>query len=289
MLPSWILPHFMILVALSLTVPLPGRDPSKTYSNVGRPRCEIAQVLRAIYYILRTGIPWKALDRNTFGVSGSTAHRYHMEWCKPLGFYWQWFMESIRLYCVMEGIDFTGLVIDACIIASPLGLESVGPNPKDCGKNGSKRTILCDACGAVLSMVLCGANSHDVTQLLAALEAMGVELPEELRGKLYLYADKGYVGKEHEETIREHGLVPNIPKKGGSRGTRKAWDQENVRKVVEHCHSWFNRFRKLKPRYEKYHNSYFGLMCIAAVHINLRKIDGGIHIYGVRRRTARAA
>jgi putative transposase len=47
--------------------------------------------------------------------------------------------------------------------------------------------------------------------------------------------------------------------------------------VVEVCHSWFNRFRKLLVRYEKTHSSHLALLHLAAAIICWRKV--GV-IYG---------
>ena len=47
--------------------------------------------------------------------------------------------------------------------------------------------------------------------------------------------------------------------------------------VVELTHSWFNRFRKLLPRYKKTDRSYYALTALAAAMITLNKV---IAIYG---------
>ena len=51
--------------------------------------------------------------------------------------------------------------------------------------------------------------------------------------------------------------------------------------VVEVCHSWFNRFRKLLVRYEKLERSFVALNHIAAGIIAFRKIKLTVNIiYG---------
>jgi hypothetical protein len=51
--------------------------------------------------------------------------------------------------------------------------------------------------------------------------------------------------------------------------------------VVEVCHSWFNRFRKLLARYEKLERSFVALNHLAAAIIAFRKVPLGINIiYG---------
>ena len=51
--------------------------------------------------------------------------------------------------------------------------------------------------------------------------------------------------------------------------------------VVEVCHSWFNRFRKLLVRYEKLERSFVALNHLAAAIIAFRKVPAAINIiYG---------
>jgi len=53
------------------------------------------------------------------------------------------------------------------------------------------------------------------------------------------------------------------------------------RRVVEVCHSWFNRFRKLLVRCEKLECSFVALNHIAAAIIALRKVPLKVNIiYG---------
>lgn len=51
--------------------------------------------------------------------------------------------------------------------------------------------------------------------------------------------------------------------------------------VVEACHGWFNRFRKLLVRYEKLEHTFLALNHLAAAIITLRKIRLPVNIiYG---------
>ena len=51
--------------------------------------------------------------------------------------------------------------------------------------------------------------------------------------------------------------------------------------VVEVCHSWFNRFRKLLVRYEKLERSFLALNHLAAAIIAFRKVPLSVNIiYG---------
>ena len=61
---------------------------------------------------------------------------------------------------------------------APLAIQSVGNNPTDCGKKGSKRHLLVDGRGVPLSIVATGANRHDVPQFEILLCLIEVERPD---------------------------------------------------------------------------------------------------------------
>jgi putative transposase len=134
--------------------------------------------------------------------------------------------------------------------------------------------LLVDERGAPLSIVVSGANRHDSMKLEELLEAKVVHAPQETKENLCL--DAGYVGRS--DTVQNAGYVPHIRPRGEER-KKKAEDPEFKprRWVVELSHSWFNRFRKLSPRYEKTTRSYLGLLMLAASMIVLNKV---IVIYG---------
>ena len=58
-------------------------------------------------------------------------------------------------------------------------------------------------------------------------------------------------------------------------------EQKARRWVVEVCHSWFNRFRKLLVRYEKLERSFIALNHLAAATIAFRHVPAKVNIiYG---------
>ena len=70
---------------------------------------------------------------------------------------------------------------------------------------------------------------------------------------------------------------------GKSEAERKKRNpQKKARRwVVEACHGWFNRFRKLLVRYEKLEHTFLALNHLAAAIITLRKISLPVNIiYG---------
>ena len=106
------------------------------------------------------------------------------------------------------------------------------------------------------------------------MEAKVIIAPENTQENLCL--DAGYVGKN--DIAIEAGYIPHIRPRGDEKlEIEKNPDFKARRWVVELTHSWFNRFRKLIPRYEKTDLSYVNLTMLAAAMITLNKV---ISIYG---------
>ena len=140
-----------------------------------------------------------------------------------------------------------------------------------------------DGRGVPLSIIVTGANRHDVSQLAAVLNAIVVTRPEppDRRSK-HLCADAGYTGALALRTIEEHGYIPHVRGRGQEAAAKRRHPTQRARRwVVEVAHSWFNRFRKLLVRYEKFEHSFLGLNHLAAAIIAFRKVPLAINIiYG---------
>ena len=111
--------------------------------------------------------------------------------------------------------------------------------------------MLVDGRGVPLSLVVTGANRHDVSQLEAVLDAIMVERPSPpIRRHKHLCADAGYTGAPALKVIEENGYIPHVKGRGQEADERKRDPEKKARRwVVEVAHSWFNRFRKLLVRY----------------------------------------
>ncbi|MGR9117576.1 MAG: IS5 family transposase [Gammaproteobacteria bacterium] len=257
-------------------VPKPQRSPDKVYRRRpggGRKPQPPRQVFEAIMYVLRTGCQWKALPKSEFG-SASAVHNYFLQW-QEAGFFKALWQKGLMEYDEMEGIAWEWQSLDGALVKAPLARESVGRNPTDRGKKrGSKRSVLTDQKGVPLSIVISGANTHDVKLLAATIHGIVIERPwGEKDTKQHLCLDAGYVGEKAEQTVVGSGYVSHIRPRGEEiEQKRNNPGIEPKRWVVEVCHSWFNRFRKILVRYEKTDRSYLGLLMLAAAVIVFRKI-----------------
>jgi transposase len=129
--------------------------------------------------------------------------------------------------------------------------------------------MLVDARGVPLSIVVTGANRHDVSQLAAVLDGIVVERPDTEQN---LCADKGYAGDPAQQAIKDRNYVPHVKQRGEEIQEKKTNPDFKARRwVVEVAHSWLNRFRKLLVRYEKLTERYEALIHMAAAIIAFRK------------------
>ena len=110
-----------------------------------------------------------------------------------------------------------------------------------------------DGKGIPLAIVISGANTHDVKLLAATLDGIIIERPDEDQHKQNLCLDAGYVGETAKREVEKKGYVPHIRPRGEEiEEKEKNPDFKARRWVVEVCHAWFNRFRKLLVHLEKW-------------------------------------
>jgi transposase len=115
-------------------LPRKERKPGKTYRRKpggGRPPLEARKVLEAIFYVLRTGIQWKALPKDF--CASSAVHRYFRFWCEQ-GFFKALWAAGLAAYDETEGIQWEWLSAGGCMTKAPVARETVGKNPTDRGK-----------------------------------------------------------------------------------------------------------------------------------------------------------
>lgn len=135
---------------------------------------------------------------------------------------------------------------------------------------GTKRSLLVDGRGIPLSLVVSGAQRHDVKLLGPTLGARVIRRPRTYRQ--HLCADKGYAGKPAAQTMKQYRYVPHVRQRGEESQAAKDGCRHPARRwVVERTHSWLNRFRKLLVRFEKLAESHEALLEIACALIVFRR------------------
>lgn len=87
--------------------------------GISRPRVPNRDAMNGIFFVLKTGCQWNALN-DTGIVSSSSAHRRFQEWTEDGTFKKIW-KHCLKKYDAMEGIDWSFCSADGAMTKSPLG------------------------------------------------------------------------------------------------------------------------------------------------------------------------
>ena len=91
----------------------------------GRPRTPERVCADAMFYVLRTGCQWKALDQTEL-CPGSTAHDRFQEWVRADVFLKLW-QAGVEQFDELNGLDWQWLSMDGAMTKAPLGGEKKRP------------------------------------------------------------------------------------------------------------------------------------------------------------------
>jgi transposase len=148
-----------------------------------------------------------------------------------------------------------------------------GPNPTDRRKNGSKHHVITDANGIPLATQVTAANRHDVTQLVALVDAIPAvagkpghprSRPERVQG------DRAYHSDPHRKELRKRGIEPVLAKRNTEHGSGLGV----YRWVVERTISWLHQYRRLRVRYERRSDIHKAFLTLGSVLICFKCLRG---------------
>src|SRR5215210_1409485 len=112
--------------------------PAKVHPwGVHNPRVPNRNALDAIFFVLRTGCQWNALQATGI-CSSSAAHRRFQEWVEA-GFFQEIWALGLETYDALHGIDWEWQAMDGAMHKAPLGGEKNRPQPDGSGQNRHKR------------------------------------------------------------------------------------------------------------------------------------------------------
>jgi putative transposase len=144
------------------------------------------------------------------------------------------------------------------------GGKKTGKNPTDRGKLGTKKSLLVEADGGPLAVVIAGANVNDHKLLEATIEAVVVERPDPAEREQHLSLDKGYDNPTGHEVVERHGYIGHIRPIGEDRREKRRPGRRKARRwVVERTLAWLSKCRALLVRYDKHDENYLGLIQLA--------------------------
>ena len=236
-------------------------------AKTGRPSIHIRRGMNAIFYLLRTGIQWKALPK-CFG-SSSAIHRLFQKLILK-NFFKDFWQEELKLYNTNVGLDLATQAADCIHIKSPLGQEATGKSPVDRRKLGTKRSIAVDGTGIIIGCAVGAGNSYDANLLPKTLDSIPKSIEQPYYKEISL--DAAYDNQDVQTLLFNKYYIPKIARNSrNSKNKNKTNPLGYKRWFVERSHSWLNKFRRLYIRYEKNANNYLALTLFAVGIITFNK------------------
>ena len=136
-----------------------------------------------------------------------------------------------------------------------------------------KRSVLTEASGGPLAVLVSGANTDDAKLLSATLDAVIVERPqptEETPQPLSL--DKGYDNPTGLRPAADHGYLAHIRRIGEEElDESRAKTYPARRWVVERTLAWLSKCRAILVRYDKKAQNYLALLKLACALLWCRR------------------
>lgn len=137
-----------------------------------------------------------------------------------------------------------------------------------------KRSLLVEADGGPLAVVIAGANVPDFKLLEATLDAIVVERPRpsEKGAPQNLCLDKGYDKQACRELVEERDYIPHIRRIGEEKLDEMGEKRYPARRwVVERTLGWLSKCRAILVRYDKKAANYLGLIKVACILLWYRR------------------
>ena len=106
-------------------------------SNGGRPPASDRQAMEGIFFVLKTGCQWKALDVTCI-CSGAVAHRKFQEWRKA-GVFKTFWKKGLQKYDRAIGINWNWLSLDASMVKAPVAGEKKQAKTRQIVENRERR------------------------------------------------------------------------------------------------------------------------------------------------------
>lgn len=229
----------------------------------GRPRVPDRRCADAIFFVLRTGAQWAALNYTKL-YPKSTAHERFQEWVQA-GVFLKLWQAGVECFDELRGIDWEWLSMDGAMTKAPLGGGKTGSNPTDRGKSGVKCSVLTEGHGVPIGVAVDGANRHDMRMLRPTIASIVVERPQPSAEQPHgMCLDAGYDFDEVRATLAEFGFTGHIRGRGQEvKELREQAGKRARRWVVERAYSWLNRFRRLLVRWDKKAENYVAMLHFA--------------------------
>ncbi|MCX4918990.1 IS5 family transposase [Streptomyces sp. NBC_00687] len=202
---------------------------------------DLREIVNAILYVNRTGIPWEYLPHDF--PPYKTVYDYFAKW-EVDG-------TTQRVHDLLRDkarraqgrpAAPSAAVIDAQSVKTSADVAEVSQGI-DAGKKikGRKRHVATDTLGLVLAVIVTAASVHDSTGGKRLLDELATSHPSATK----VWADGGY-----QNSVFQHGASKGIDVEVVKRSTAKGFQPQKKRWVIERTFGWLMQNRRLVRDYE---------------------------------------
>ena len=229
----------------------------------GVPRVDDRQVLNGIFWVLRSGAPWRDLPER-YGPRTTCYNRF-VRWLRAS--VWDRLMDAIT-----EAYGGDIQMIDSTSIRAHQQAATAKKGGRDhCfgrsrGGLTTKVHAVVDRQGLPLRLGLTAGQAHDAPAALALLD--------QLAPRTIVLGDKAYDGNAIRDLIEAQGAVPNIPGKS-NRKWKPCFSKTlyRERNQVERFFSKLKHFRRIATRYDKLADNFLAMIKLASMRLWLRAYE----------------
>ena len=222
----------------------------------GVPRVDDRRVLNGIFWVLRSGAPWRDLP-NCYGPYTTCYNRFN-RWRKVA--VWDDILRAIT-----DSHDADVQMLDTSIVRVHQHASCIAKSESNCtghsrGGLTTKIHAVVDAKGLPLRLALSAGQDHD--SLLAG------DMLTELRYNGMLLADRAYDSDAIRELVRERGAWANIPPKRNRKNP--ICFSPHLYRDRNHVERFFNRIkhcRRIATRYDKLAANFLAFIKLAAIRL----------------------
>jgi transposase len=225
----------------------------------GVPRVNDRRVLNGIFWVLRSGAPWRDLPVS-FGPRTTCYNRF-VRW-RRAGV-WDRIMNTLS-----GDHDAAVQMIDTSIVRVHQHGACVARNKRQSmgrsrGGLTSKIHALVDSSGLPIRLALTTGEAHD--------NRLAAKLLSRLKSGSMLLADRGYDADWIRDLVRQHGAWANIPPKR-NRTEELCFSPYlyRARNLVERFFNKIKHCRRVATRYDKLAANYLAFLQLASIRLWLR-------------------
>ena len=248
--------------------------PKERTGEPGRPWRPHREVINGIFFLIRTGIPWRDLPAE-FG-PWQTVYKRFRRWRRD-GIWERLVAKVLKRFLSHGEIDFELWCIDGTVVRAHRAAAGARKQGKlaeeNAEKNGLGRSrggfstklhILTDGQGIPLGVTVTPGQRNEGPEFPNVIDSSAISIfrlcnrPEALAG------DKAYATNAIRDALRTKGINDIIPSRSHEKENPN-FDRElyRARNIVERFIGWLKEYRRIATRYEKLVQNYLAVIHIA--------------------------